>query len=59
MKTWSANGVPAYSYRFNTRPAGIPWNEGVPHFQEVAFVFDNVNGLGYDAAHSSVNPFQN
>ncbi|KAK5132640.1 hypothetical protein LTR08_008762 [Meristemomyces frigidus] len=59
VETWAANGVPAYSYRFNTRPAGLPYTAGVPHFQEVAFVFDNVNGLGYNAAHGSVNPFAN
>jgi len=58
-ETWAANGVPAYCYRFNTIPAGIPWEVGVTHFQEVAFVFDNVNGLGYNAAHSSVDPFLN
>ena len=56
-ETWARWGVPAYSYRFNTRPAGIPWWMGVPHFSEVAFVFDNTDGLGYDAAHDSVNPF--
>lgn len=59
MQTWSANGIPAYSYRFNTRPAGLPITAGVTHFQEVAFVFDNVNGYGYDAAHGTINPFTN
>lgn len=58
-EAWTRWGVPAYSYRFNTQPAGIPWYLGVPHFQEVAFVFDNVNGLGYDAEHGTVNPFAN
>lgn len=29
------------------------------HFQEVAFVFDNTQGLGYDALHGTVNPFAN
>ncbi|KAK4547273.1 hypothetical protein LTR36_000928 [Oleoguttula mirabilis] len=57
-EAWTAHGVPAYSYRFNTRPAGLPWEVGVTHFQEVAFVFDNTNGLGYNAAHSSENPFE-
>ena len=56
VETWTANGVPAYSYRFNTQPAGVT---GVQHFQEVAFVFDNINGYGYDAAHSSTPPFLN
>lgn len=56
-QAWAANGLEAYCYRFNTIPNGIPWNVGVTHFQEVAFVFDNVNGLGYDAEHGTVNPF--
>lgn len=29
------------------------------HFQEVAFVFDNIHGYGYNAEHGTVNPFQN
>lgn len=57
-EAWTAHGVPAYSYRFNTIPAGIPWEVGVTHFMEVAFVFDNTQGLGYNAAHSSVDPFE-
>ena len=51
---WAAHGVPAYSYRFNTLPAGLPYYVGVVHFQEVAWVFDNVNGLGYDALHGTI-----
>ncbi|KAH9937174.1 Alpha/Beta hydrolase protein [Fomitopsis serialis] len=47
-QTWAAGGTPAYCYRFNTRPNGIPIESGVTHFQEVAFVFDNTNGYGYD-----------
>jgi carboxylesterase type B len=34
-QTWAANGIPAYCYRFDTRPAGVPYVFGVPHFQEV------------------------
>ncbi|KAK4982812.1 hypothetical protein LTR66_009081 [Elasticomyces elasticus] len=52
--TWAAAGVSAYCYRFNAIPAGIPWELGVTHFQEVAFVFNNLQGLGYE-----VNPFAN
>ncbi|KAK5110354.1 hypothetical protein LTR62_006062 [Meristemomyces frigidus] len=59
VSTWTANGVPAYSYRFNTRPAGLPFTAGVTHFQEVAFVFNNTNGYGYNAAHGTINPFTN
>lgn len=56
-ETWSAAGVPAYCYRFNTRPAGLSWETGVTHFQEVSFVFDNIHGYGYNAAHGTINPF--
>ena len=59
VETWAANGIPAYSYRFNTIPAGLSSLTGVTHFQEVAFVFDNTQGLGYDEEHGTVNPFQN
>lgn len=59
VETWAANGIPAFSYRFNTIPAGIPSTAGVGHFQEVAFVFDNTLGLGYDEEHGTVNPFAN
>jgi carboxylesterase type B len=45
--------VTNYAYRFDTLPSGIPDLYGVAHFQEVAFVFDNTLGLGYE-----VNPFQ-
>ncbi|KAH0283863.1 alpha/beta-hydrolase [Aureobasidium namibiae CBS 147.97] len=48
---WAANNVSAYSYRFNAIPTGSSY---VAHFQEVAFVFNNLNGLGY-----AVDPFAN
>ncbi|ORY15162.1 Alpha/Beta hydrolase protein [Clohesyomyces aquaticus] len=54
---WSAHSVPAYCYRFNTIPFGLPPYIGVTHFQEVAFVFDNKAGLGYGFPGVSVNPF--
>lgn len=57
-ETWAANGIPAYCYRFNTIPAGVDWETGVTHFQEVAFVFDNTEGLGYNKEHGTINPFQ-
>ena len=53
-ETWAADGVPAYCYRFNAQPAGIPV---VAHFQEVAFVFYNIQGYGYDDLHNSTRPF--
>jgi len=50
-EVWAAHNVSAYSYRFNAIPTGSSY---VAHFQEVAFVFNNLNGLGY-----AVNPFAN
>jgi triacylglycerol lipase len=35
--------------------AGIPAEVGSTHFQEVAFVFDNVHGYGY--VLDAINPF--
>lgn len=52
--TWAAANISAYCYRFNALAATDIWPSGVTHFTEVAFVFDNVNGLGY-----SINPFAN
>ncbi|KAF4462405.1 carotenoid ester lipase precursor [Fusarium albosuccineum] len=50
---WSQYGVPAYSYRFDAVPNGIsPEVLGASHYQEVAFVFKNLVGGGYD-----INPF--
>ncbi|KAJ2980542.1 hypothetical protein NQ176_g2575 [Zarea fungicola] len=46
-QAWTKNGVPAYSYRFDTDPAGVdPRVYGSAHFQEVAFVFANIGGKG-------------
>jgi carboxylesterase type B len=56
-QTWAAAGVPAYCYRFNAIPAGVKAAAlGVPHFVEVAFVFLNLQGVGYlPAAVSSLS----
>jgi carboxylesterase type B len=56
-QTWAAAGIPAYCYRFNAIPAGIPPTIGVTHFQEVSFVFLNLMGVGYLPA--AVPPFTN
>lgn len=56
-ETWTAAGLPAYCYRFNAIPAGLPPQIGVTHFQEVAFVFYNIMGVGYIPA--AVPPFTN
>ncbi|KAF2755374.1 alpha/beta-hydrolase [Pseudovirgaria hyperparasitica] len=57
--TWAAHGLTAYCYRFNAIPGGIPAEEGVPHFSEVAFVFNNIAGLGYaENGTGSSKPFE-
>ncbi len=51
---YAAAGVPVYSYRFDQRPwDGDEW-DGVKHFANVAFSFQNISGLlgpspGYDS----------
>jgi len=39
VQMWAKHGVPSYSYRFNVIVNGLDASIGVPHFQEVAFVF--------------------
>ncbi|TKA27571.1 hypothetical protein B0A50_04402 [Salinomyces thailandicus] len=55
-QTWTANGVPAYSYRFNTVPNGNSAGVGVSHFSEVAFVFGNTHGDGYNPSPFADRP---
>jgi carboxylesterase type B len=57
-QTWAKNNVTSYSYNFNVLVNGLTQYIGATHFQEVAFVFNNVNGDGYNNA-VSVNPFEN
>jgi triacylglycerol lipase len=50
-----------YSYRFDTIPHGIPDYFAVTHFQEVAFVFHNVEGQGFPGTsppYFGADPFQ-
>jgi carboxylesterase type B len=54
-EAWSNYSVPAYCYRFNVLVASMPAYVGATHFQEVAFVFDNVHGYGY--VLDAINPF--
>ncbi|KAL7911546.1 alpha/beta-hydrolase [Trichoderma velutinum] len=52
-QAWAQRNIPAYSFRFDTNPAGLsPEVYGAAHFQEVPFVFDSIDGEGYN-----VNPF--
>lgn len=46
-EAWAAAGLPVWSYRFNAIPNGISQIAGATHFQEVAFVFYNLLGVGY------------
>ncbi|KAF2721693.1 carboxylesterase family protein [Polychaeton citri CBS 116435] len=44
---WAEYGATAYSYVFDVLVNGVQFWQGSPHFQEVAFVFYNTEGLGY------------
>lgn len=55
-RTWARAGLPIWSYHFNVLVNGISPYSGATHFQEVAFVFNNTDGLGYETA-VAVNPF--
>ncbi|KAE8366167.1 Alpha/Beta hydrolase protein [Aspergillus caelatus] len=46
-EAWTETTTPAYCYRFNMRGADVPYLSGAAHFEEVAFVFNNIEGLGY------------
>lgn len=45
---WAKYGVKSYSYSFDMIPNGHSQEAGATHFQEVAFVFCNFEGLGYE-----------
>lgn len=54
---WAQHGLPCYSYRFNTVPANTDVGTlGATHFEEVAFVFNNVIGTGMDSSPFAVTP---
>jgi carboxylesterase type B len=56
-EVWAKNGVPCYSYRFNTIPGTVdPVTHGATHFQEIYFVFDDVIGTGLDESVYNVTP---
>ncbi|KAJ5901473.1 hypothetical protein N7495_002001 [Penicillium taxi] len=52
VQKFAKNNITAYSYRFNVKPAGEAAAIGVTHYQEVAWVFNNIDGIGY-----TTNPF--
>ncbi|KAH9904260.1 Alpha/Beta hydrolase protein [Xylariomycetidae sp. FL2044] len=49
-EAYAGAGLPVYSYLWNVHVNGIPVEVGATHFQEVAFVFDNTDGVGYAAS---------
>ncbi|KAL4900479.1 hypothetical protein BDW74DRAFT_188301 [Aspergillus multicolor] len=50
VETYAEAGIPVYSYLWNVLVNGLPSPiYGATHFQEVAFVFNNVQGVGYAA----------
>ncbi|KAG2523091.1 hypothetical protein JM18_005896 [Phytophthora kernoviae] len=55
-QTWAANNVTSYSYDFNVLTAGTSHYIGATHFTEVAFVFYNLLGDGYNNSVAT-NPF--
>jgi hypothetical protein len=54
-QAWAKYNVTSYAYLFNVLVNGVPNSIGSAHFQEVAFVFDNTNGVGYQQ-HLLPNP---
>ena len=46
-EAWAEASTPAYCYRFNTRSGEKARIYGVTHMEEIAFVFNNIDGLGY------------
>lgn len=53
-QAWARYNTTSYSYRFDVVTSAVTAAFGATHFQEVAFVFDSVDGLGY-----ATNPFAN
>ncbi|PVH87433.1 triacylglycerol lipase [Cadophora sp. DSE1049] len=47
---WAAANITSYSYRFNVLVNGINSAGGSNHFEEVSFVFYNLDGVGYPPA---------
>ncbi|KAH8591288.1 Alpha/Beta hydrolase protein [Bisporella sp. PMI_857] len=56
-QAWAKHNVTSYSYVFNVMPNGVDYTTGATHFQEVAFVFYNLEGDGYKNV-VAVPPFE-
>ncbi|OJJ00758.1 hypothetical protein ASPVEDRAFT_127461 [Aspergillus versicolor CBS 583.65] len=50
-EAWAEASTPAYCYRFNVHTPDVPLLMGAGHFEEVAFVFHNIAGLGYNIGY--------
>ncbi|EAU35844.1 cholinesterase [Aspergillus terreus NIH2624] len=46
-EAWAETSTPAYCYRFDMRSGDAPYLQGAQHFNEVSFVFNNIQGQGY------------
>lgn len=57
-QSWAAYNTTAYTYHFNVLVNGATAEEGAGHFTEVAFVFDDTSGLGYNNS-VAFDPFEN
>lgn len=55
-RSWAKQNITSYSYVFNVFPAGVDATIGVTHFAEVAWVFHNIDGYGYNNSLSK-DPF--
>ncbi|KAM5342259.1 hypothetical protein ACJ41O_013225 [Fusarium nematophilum] len=53
-ESYAGANLPVFSYLWNVYVNGLGEIYGSTHFQEVAFVFNNVEGVGY-----ATNPFEN
>ncbi|KAH7110947.1 Alpha/Beta hydrolase protein [Dactylonectria macrodidyma] len=54
-EAWAKYHVPVWSYHWNVLVRNVSPARGAGHFQEVVFVFNNVQGKGYETAVSK-NP---
>lgn len=55
-RAWARHGADAWAYHFDVLVGGAAAEEGAGHYREVAFVFDDTSGLGYNTS-VAVDPF--
>ncbi|KAF6797614.1 carboxylesterase family protein [Colletotrichum sojae] len=56
-RKWAEANQTVYSYHFNVLVNGMTPADGAKHFQEVVFVFNNTDAVGYKTA-VAVDPFE-